>query len=164
MLSGWLAAPHVHRWWQEDPDPAAVEARYGPSVDGDDPTELFVVEVDGGPVGLVQRYRLADNPDWVASLAPTGAPLDGAGMDYLIGDADRIGQGLGTEMLRPFVAQMWERYPDVPAVVVDVEPANPRSWRTLERLGFERVWEGDLEAEDPDDAGPAYVYVLARST
>ena len=34
----------------------------------------------------------------------------------------------------------------------------------LERLGFERVWEGDLEAEDPADAGPAVVYVLSRPT
>ncbi len=50
------------------------------------------------------------------------------------------------------------------ALVVDVDPANRRSWRALERLGFERVWEGDLDAEDPADAGPAVVYVLARPT
>ncbi len=48
--------------------------------------------------------------------------------------------------------------------MVDVDPANRRSWRALERLGFERVWEGDLDAEDPADAGPAVVYVLARPT
>jgi hypothetical protein len=29
---------------------------------GTDLTEAFVVELDGRPVGFIQRYRLADNP------------------------------------------------------------------------------------------------------
>lgn len=45
MLSGWLAAPHVHQWSKQDPDPAAVEAKFGPEVDGAEPTELFVRSV-----------------------------------------------------------------------------------------------------------------------
>lgn len=161
-LAGWLAAPHVHEWWGEDTDLAAVEARYGPGIDGDDPTEYFIVERDGVPFGFVQRYRLADETDWVESLRPTGAPLEGAGMDYLIADVTQIGQGIGTAMLAEFVADTWRRYPDVPALVVDVDPANRRSWRALERVGFERLWEGELVSEDPTDAGPAVVYVLSR--
>ena len=164
LLAGWLAAPHVHEWWGEDADLAAVEARYGPGIDGGDPTEYFIVERDGVPFGFVQRYRLGDEPAWVDSLRPTGAPLDGAGIDYLIADPDQLGHGLGTAMLGGFVDDTWRRYPEVPALVVDVDPANRRSWRALERLGFERVWEGDLEAADPADAGPAVVYVLARPT
>ncbi len=164
MLAIGLAAPHVDEWWGEDADLGALEARYGPGIDGDDPTECFIVERDGVPFGFVQRYRLADEPGWVESLWPTGAPLDGAGIDYLIADPGQLGRGHGTAMLAEFVGDTWQRYPDVPALVVDVDPANRRSWRALERLGFERVWEGDLEAEDPADAGPAVVYVLARPT
>ncbi len=164
LLAGWLAAPHVQEWWGENPDLAAVEARYGPGIDGEDPTEYFIVERDGVPFGFVQRYCFADEPGWVESLRPTGAPLDGAGMDYLIADVAQIGHGHGTAMLAEFVADTWRRYPEVSALVVDVDPANRRSWRTLERLGFERVWEGDLEAEDPADAGPAVVHVLSRPT
>lgn len=164
LLAGWLAAPHVQEWWGEDPDLAAVEARYGPGIDGDDPTEYFIVERAGVPFGFVQRYQFADEPGWVESLRPTGAPLDGAGVDYLIADPAQLGRGLGTALLAEFVADTWRRYPEVPALVVDVDPANRRSWRALERLGFERVWEGDLEAEDPADAGSAVVYVLERPT
>lgn len=166
MLSAWLAAPHVHEWWEEDPDPAAVEAKFGPEVDGTDPrTEYFVVQLDGAPIGMVQRYRIADYPEWVASLAPTGAPtVAAAGMDYLIGELDLVGRGIGTAMLAEFARLTLERYPEVSAMVVDVDPKNPRSWRVLEKIGFTRVWEGDLEAEDPTDAGPAVVYVLPRPT
>ena len=54
LLATWLGAPHIHQWWQEDYDPAAIEARYGPVVDGTDPGEVFVVVGDGQPIGLLQ--------------------------------------------------------------------------------------------------------------
>jgi hypothetical protein len=37
----------------------------------------------------------------------------------------------------------------------------------LERMGFVRVWEGEIVSSDPSDEGPSYVYVRAvgaRST
>ncbi|HWA66929.1 MAG TPA: acetyltransferase, partial [Mycobacteriales bacterium] len=44
MLFEWLRQPHVAKWWREVPaDLAAVEAEYGPCIDGADPTELYVV-------------------------------------------------------------------------------------------------------------------------
>ncbi len=98
LLSRWLAAPHVHPWWREDADIDAIETRYVPAVDGRDRTECFFVELDGRPVGFVQRYLLADNPDWRTSLAVAGTPTDGAGIDYFIGVESLIGSGLGPEL------------------------------------------------------------------
>ena len=59
---------HVAPWWSDEPTDAAVEKTYGPVVDGADPTDAFIVELDGRPVGFVQRYRLDDYPQWAASL------------------------------------------------------------------------------------------------
>ena len=28
LLGGWLHEPHVHEWWHDDPDPAALERQY----------------------------------------------------------------------------------------------------------------------------------------
>ena len=64
LLATWLAAPHVEPWWQEAWGPDDIEARYGPSIDGDDPTEAHIVTLDGHPIGLVIRYRIADTPNW----------------------------------------------------------------------------------------------------
>lgn len=161
-LAIWLAAPHVHRWWREDPDPAAIESRYGPGVDGTDPGEAFVVERDGQPIGLIQRYRFDDNPAWRDSLRVAGTPSDAAGLDYLIGEESRLGQGLGPALLSQFLADTWVRYPDVSAVVVNVDPANRRSWRALEKVGFQRAWSGEIESDDPSDAGPNHIYVSFR--
>ena len=50
-LATWLRAPHVEVWWPwvhgDTGASEAVEAEYGPCIDGDDPTELFVIEADG---------------------------------------------------------------------------------------------------------------------
>lgn len=162
LLATWLGAAHVQPWWKEDYDPAAIEARYGPVVDGRDPGEVFVVERRGQAIGLIQRYRLDENPDWQASLSVTGTPADGVGIDYLIGSEPLVGGGLGPALIAQFLTDTWIRYPDVPAVVVSVDQDNRRSWRALEKVGFRRVWSGEIESDDPSDAGMSHVYVLNR--
>jgi aminoglycoside 6'-N-acetyltransferase len=48
LLFEWLRRPHVAEWWRAVPaDRAAVEAEYGPCIDGDDPTDLFLFTVEG---------------------------------------------------------------------------------------------------------------------
>jgi aminoglycoside 6'-N-acetyltransferase len=162
LLSQWLSRPHVERWWREEHEPAAVEARYGPAVDGVEPTEVFVVEHDGEAVGLIQRYRLTSYPDWQKALAVAGTPNDAAAVDYLIGEVALVGRGLGGPMIDRFVEDTWSTYPDVPAVVVSVQQENRRSWRALEKAGFQRRWSGMLDSDDPSDEGPSHVYVRYR--
>jgi aminoglycoside 6'-N-acetyltransferase len=162
VLADWLAAPHVARWWRESSDLQAVTGAYGPAADGTDTTECFVVLGDGEPVGFAQCYRLADEPSWQASLAPTGVPINAAGVDYLIGRPDLVGQGLGPRLIGAFVDRVWGRYPEVPAVVASVSRDNRRSWRALEKAGFIRVWSGEIRSDDPSDEGPSHVYLRPR--
>jgi aminoglycoside 6'-N-acetyltransferase len=171
----------VARWWREPSDLAAVEATYGPLIDGSDPTEGFIAthEEQGKPFAFLQRYRLGDNPQWQRAIAVAlaeresggghadaarGDPIrDGAGIDYLIGDQTMTGRGLGRQMIDAFVGLTWDRYPDITAVVVAVDQRNEASWRALEGAAFLRTWAGELESDDPSDQGPHYLYVRRRS-
>lgn len=87
---------------------------------------------------------------------------DAAGIDYLIGEPDAANRGLGTEVVAQFLPMVYERWP-VSSVVVAVQQANRASWRLLERAGFTRAWSGQLDSEDPSDAGLAFVYVHRRT-
>lgn len=163
ILSEWLAAPHVQTWWRQDHRAEAVEAEYGPVVDGVEPSEVFIVTHDERPVGLVQRYLLDDHPEWeraVRGITPEGS----AGIDYLIGDETLIGRGFGGLIVTAFVRETWARYRDAPTILVAVSQRNRRSWRVLEKCGFHRVWCGILDSDDPSDEGPSYVYRLDRPT
>jgi aminoglycoside 6'-N-acetyltransferase len=179
-LAAWLRTPHVEAWFpwlHGDTDPsAAVEAEYGPCIDGIDPTELFVIETEGQPVGFMQRYRISDNPSWAAALAAAGQASAAAGQssaapgelsaevgfDYAIGVLAATGRGVGSEAIRQLLADTFGRYPDVDSVIVAMQQANRASWRALERAGFERRWAGLLDSPDPSDAGPSYIYVMSR--
>ena len=65
LLARWIAAPHVAPWWRDEPSPRRrrgdLRARRWTA---HDPTEVFIVEIDGRAVGYVQRYLLDDYPAW----------------------------------------------------------------------------------------------------
>jgi RimJ/RimL family protein N-acetyltransferase len=159
VLAGWIAAEHVARWWGEPADLASVEAKYGPRIGGQGVAEELVIELDGRPIGLIQRYRHRDHPGWDAAIAIP----DAAGIDYLIGLPDLVGIGLGPAVIRAFVPTVFEAYPDAEVVVAAPQQANVASWRALEKAGFTRVRSGWLESDDPSDAGESHVYVRRRS-
>lgn len=160
LLATWLDRPHVQRWWHHDP--AEVDADFGVSIDGDDPTELFRIDRDHRAIGMIQRYRIDQNPDWVDSLSVIELPPGALGIDYLIGELDLTNRGIGRRVIAEFVERTWREIPDAATIIVDVDPDNRPSWRVLERAGFEHIWTGELEAADPDDAGPAHIYRLDR--
>jgi aminoglycoside 6'-N-acetyltransferase len=192
LLAEWLGRPHVARWWREPSDLAAVEATYGPLIDGSDPTEGFIATYQGQgqgkrrgqPLAFLQRYRLDDDPEWqrviAVALAESGGgggggggggdsanddPIrGGVGIDYLIGEQTMTGRGLGRRMIDAFVDLTWDRYPDITAVVVAVDQRNEASWRALEGAAFLRTWAGMLDSDDPSDQGPHYIYVRRRSS
>jgi aminoglycoside 6'-N-acetyltransferase len=127
-------------------------------VDGDDPTEAFIVELAGRPVGFVQRYLLDDYPQWRTAVGIERA----AGIDYLIGVAELVGAGLGPVLVDAFTTSTFERYGHIDHVAVAVQQANRRSWRALEKAGYDRVFAGEIDSDDPSDAGPSYTYVRRR--
>jgi hypothetical protein len=62
-LTRWVNTPHVARWWDERRTPEQVAAYYGAALHGEDPTRLWIWEVNGRSVGFAQDYRIADHPD-----------------------------------------------------------------------------------------------------
>ncbi len=164
-LATWLADPSVRRWWKEDADPAAVASRYGPVLDGSDPTEVFVVEIDHRPAGIFQRYRIALTPTWHTTLQAAVPELLGvptAGIDYLIGVPDLRHRGYGTAAITQFSDELFTDLAEVATIIVNVQQENRASWRALERAGFHRRWAGRLDSDDPADAGPAYLLTCHR--
>ncbi len=163
LLGAWLADPLVARWWHHDPRPAAVERDFGPSVDGSDPTEMFLASVDGTRFGFIQRYRFEDNLEWGEEFSAVWpVPAGALGIDYLIGEPAFRGRGLGALMIATAVARVWDQYPDADDVVVAVAAANRASWRALETAGFRRVATGELTPDNPVDPRDHVVYHCQR--
>lgn len=160
LLVRWQSSPHAARWWLDPSDIESITAKHAPRIRGEQRTEVFIIELGRRPIGLIQRYRHADYPYWDRAVGVA----DAVGIDYYIGEPDLVGRGLGSMVIASFASDTLERYPEVDCVVAAPQQENVASWRALEKAGFTRIWEGQLDSDDPSDEGPAFVYQLSRST
>jgi len=115
LLHKWLAEPYVKEWWNDNLDMKGIEDKYGPRVDGIEPSYVFIILYQKEPIGLIQWYRWIDYPDHAQQL---GALADEAGIDLAIGEIKMLGQGLGVTIIQDFINQI------------------VRSIRAFERAGF----------------------------
>lgn len=122
-----------------------------------------MIVADADDIGFIQRYRLSSYPTWTNTVAGSGLTFpNGAGIDYVIGDPERVGRGIGSCAVTRFTELVFADYADVDSIVVTPQSANRASRRVLEKVGYELRWTGALDSDDPSDAGPAALYVRQR--
>jgi aminoglycoside 6'-N-acetyltransferase len=142
LFHAWLQRPHVKRWWRDREDYDEMVAYYLPSIEGREPTDHYLIALDGRPIGVIQTYLVSDHPEWDA-IIEAGEGV--AGVDLAIGEEDLIGRGLGPQVLSQFVRDVVFGRQDTVACVATVEEANRRSWRAFEKAGFRHT--RDVEEE-----------------
>jgi len=161
LLHEWLCRPHVIEYWEPAPTFEAVREDYMPRlapqsilpVDAPAGVVQYLACEDGEPFGYVQAYRVMAHQSegwWLDETDPNAV-----GVDQFIGLADRLGKGLGTRMLRAFVAFLFED-PRVTTVQTDPDPQNARAIACYRKAGF-----GDVGVVDTLD-GPALLMRITR--
>lgn len=133
LIQKWLSEPHVKKWWHDDLDENGVESKYGPRVDGIEPTHVYVILREMKPIGLIQWYLWSDYPAHATQL---GAENTAAGIDLAIGEKEQIGKGVGSAVISEFVKNIVFANPGIKSVVTDPEEENVRSLKAFEKAGF----------------------------
>ena len=66
----WLAQSHVAstEWGTVEASLAGAEGEFGRSVDGEDGTTVFLVSEGERPIGIIQSYRIGDDPEYSDDL------------------------------------------------------------------------------------------------
>ena len=138
MLHEWLGRPHVAQWWGPTPSAAEVAEEFGPAIAGATAHWCYVALRDGAPIGFVQAYAPAawHHQGWWLDEHDPGV----RGIDQFLADAGQLNQGLGTAMVRAFVAELL-RDPAVTRIQTDPAPDNARAIRCYEKAGFRAARE-----------------------
>jgi RimJ/RimL family protein N-acetyltransferase len=132
VFQGWLARPHVQQWWEGVPTLAELRDDYLPAHSQPDGTLAFIALHGERPIGFIQRYVvLGSGGGWWEDETDPGA----RGIDQFLADAGDVGTGLGSTMVRAFVATLFAD-PAVTVVQTDPSPANIRAVRAYAKAGF----------------------------
>lgn len=144
-VTRWVNEPHVAKWWDENRTSEQVAAYYGPALRGEDPTRLWIWEVNGRSVGFVQDYRISDHPDYLLLCSRP----DAVGFDYVVGENAFVGRGIGTALLWVFLRDIvWPAYPGVTEFFAAPDHRNGASLRVLEKLGLTRgLWFDEPQSD-----------------
>ncbi len=151
LLHGWLNAPHVAERWDGPLTTAEVQEYY--FKDEGEECERFLVYLDDVPLAFIQSYvACLCSEGWWEDITDKGT----VGIDFFIGEADKLNQGLGTAMLQAFVRRLFSN-PSVNRIISDPAPENGRSIAALEKAGFTSL--GPIVTPD----GAAILLELKRS-
>ena len=126
MIAGWLAEPHVAKWWDDPDEHIAAIREHIDSIS----VEPLIIELDGRPIGYLQSYDPHLEDDHPYQDQPFGT----LGIDLSIGVPDLVGIGHGSAIVRQFVEELFAE--GTPRVIIDPDPANLRAIRAYERAGF----------------------------
>ncbi len=162
LLLAWLNRPHAREWWHDAEDTlAAIRAAYLPRLAGPETLPLdapagvqqYLACEAGVPFGFIQAYRVMAHQaeGWWPDETDPGA----LGIDQFIGLPDRLGQGLGTRMIRAFLAFLFAD-PRVTKVQTDPDPTNARAVACYRKAGFRE--DGIVTTLD----GPALLMTIHR--
>jgi aminoglycoside 6'-N-acetyltransferase len=114
-------APEVARWWPR-PDDAEILSLL---TNQDPDVDAWLIEADGGVIGLIQGYQEHD-------------PMyRHAGIDIVV-HPDAYGRRLGTEAIRTLATHLFEDRGHH-RIVIDPNAENLRAIHVYETLGFRRV-------------------------
>ena len=127
LVRQWRSQPHVRRWWGE-PDQEPEEDKLDhPNIDA------LVASLAGRPFAFLQDYVVHAWDPHPFSHLPQGS----RGIDLYIGEADLVGRGHGTALVRQYVQQRFAA--GTPAIGIDPHPDNHAARRAFEKAGFEQV-------------------------
>jgi aminoglycoside 6'-N-acetyltransferase len=125
-LLGWFDQPHVARWWGDPARAWRHASECGPE-------SHALIVADGAPVGYL-CWRAPCGEDLEAADL-TDLPRGLVDVDILVGEADRLGQGVGSGALGLLLARL-RADPSVSFAGLGTSASNTIAMRCFERAGF----------------------------
>ncbi len=135
-LYSWRREPHIREFVQRQaPTWEGIRDKYLPRLDPAWPTKCFL-SCDSGPMGYIQTYRIADWPEYAATLSE----VSGISVDLFIGDPEYLGKGWGRVILLKFLNEVaFPMFPEEQVCWILHDKLNHRVLRASRAAGFRYV-------------------------
>ena len=137
LFRQWLNQPHVKEFWQETEDDEKLKTKFITELPNRG-VHSYIIQLDGKNIGYIQYYNTQKvGGGWWENEKPGTF-----GVDLLIGDPAYVGKGLGSKIIKEFIAFMKAEEKSIQSFIIDPDPKNKRAIRAYEKVGF--VSEGEI--------------------
>lgn len=146
LIHTWLQQPFVKKWFSHEAVPWQDFLAFREEIKNYFGTgKEYIVSVNEHPFGYIRYYDAHLWVDGLGEVEPEGT----YGIDLYIGDADYLGKGYGTALLRQFIKKILEDQKvlgkPIKQIIVDVDVTNTAAINLYAKLGFSL----DRELDDP---------------
>jgi RimJ/RimL family protein N-acetyltransferase len=158
LLYNWLTNdPEVKRYWgyQHQGSYDEVVCEFIGYVNGDEPTDPYLILYGDIPIGYIQTFKWEDYPGYEQYMDLT----DAASLDLFIGEEEYRNKGLGTEIISRFLSEYVFADPEVVSCVINPEVNNAAAIRVYEKVGFRII---RMVEDIPGEPGPVYFMGIQR--
>jgi len=156
LMHKWLATDEVRQWYgKQDTSYQQVVEQYSPAINGQEPTDCFLIVYTDTPIGYIQTYKISDYPDYSQYLQVSD---DAAGVDLFIGEVAYLHQGLGCLILKRFLREIVFVNPAMGSCILGPEPQNKVAIRAYEKAGFRYL----KTVQIPDEEEPEYLMSISK--
>jgi RimJ/RimL family protein N-acetyltransferase len=146
IIFAWLSQPHVQAFWDnsqahKDDIVCFIEGRKVPSGYAIGQYVYWIAAIENHPYALIMTIKenQGENrePIKAGHISQTGATYS---LDYMIGDPEYIGKGLGAPTLGQFLVFFQaEIDPNADTFFIDPDATNPRARHVYEKAGFQFI-------------------------
>ena len=132
LLRTWLNKDHIKPHWQEPEDDEQLKKKFITDLSNRS-VHSFIFEQNNEAIGYIQYYEACrvGGGWWPAEKPGT------FGIDIMIGNPNRLGQGLSTPVISEFMELIKNRE-RVEHFIIDPDVSNFRAIRAFEKAGFSR--------------------------
>ncbi len=132
LMHRWLNTDFVIEWWEgRGHSYEEIVEDFQPRPDESE--QRFIIQADGTPIGYIQLYQMADEPEAVNCWQ---ADVNAVGIDLFIGEAAYIHRRLGSVIIGQFLRDVVFSADGVQSCLIDPEPTNRIAIRAYEKAGF----------------------------
>jgi RimJ/RimL family protein N-acetyltransferase len=139
LLYKWYNTDFVNKWYGKEKQEwkyKEIENKYKPYIQGQKPTDSYIILYNDIKVGYIQTYLLKNYPEYNELVQVDD---NSAGIDLLIGEKEYIHKGLGPIIIKKFLKDIVFQNKNIKSCVIGPEPKNIIAIKAYKKVGFKYI-------------------------
>lgn len=156
LLFQWFAQPYIAQLWVEPTDWQTFKTKWQTKLESEG-RFAFMAYVGEQAIGYIHYYHVNNNDR--SHFPGIEIPEAAIGMDLFIGNPEFLNKGLGTQLIKEFIAFAKDREPHCTTIIIDPATDNHRAIACYKKAGFVTIGQFIVPC-GPTGNGPGPILLM----